>query len=357
MKLDLLGWNNFFEARFTPYLRKGLLPGRISIQHKDRYVLFTEQGEVNGKVSGKFRFDVSRLQEFPAVGDWVTYEIDSGDQSAVIHHVLERRSKFSRKVAGDRPDEQIIAANIDIAFLVMGLDGNYNLRRLERYLTAARESEARSVIVLNKSDLCPFLEEYAQEVLSIAQGIDVIVMSALRVEDVAPLRSLLTPGITGVLLGSSGVGKSTITNQLLGMEHSKVQTVRETDNHGRHTTPHRELLVLPHGGIIIDTPGLRELQLWSGEDGLHDSFDDIEELATNCRFRDCRHETEPGCAVKSAMQRGTLAPERYESYQKLQWEIQFQITKNNSTAKRLEKERDKKMAKQLKNNPRNHDKQ
>jgi ribosome biogenesis GTPase len=357
MKLETLGWNDFFEARFAPHHRQGLLPGRVSIQHKDRYILFTEQGEVNANVSGRFRFDVSGLKEYPAVGDWVVYDIDPGDQSAVIHHILERKSKFSRKVAGDRPDEQIIAANIDIAFLVMGLDGNYNLRRLERYLTAVQESEARSVIVLNKSDLCSHLEECAQEVLSIAQGIDVIVMSALRAEDVAPLHSLLTPGITGVLLGSSGVGKSTITNQLLGMAHSKVQTVRGTDSHGRHTTPHRELLVLPNGGIIIDTPGLRELQLWNVEEDVQDSFDDIEELATNCRFRDCRHEAEPGCAVKSAMGEGTLEPERYDSYQKLQREIQFRITKNNSTAKRLEKERDKKMAKQLKNNPRNRDKQ
>jgi ribosome biogenesis GTPase len=357
MKLDVLGWNNFFEARFAQYSHQGLLPGRVSIQHKDRYVLLTEQGELNANVSGKFRFDVSGLQEYPAVGDWVAYEIDSANQSAVIHHVLERISKFSRKVAGDRPDEQIIAANIDIAFLVMGLDGNYNLRRLERYLTATRESEARSVIVLNKSDLCSNLKECTQEVLSIAQGINVIVMSALRAEDVAPLQALLTPGITGVLLGSSGVGKSTITNQLLGMEHSKVQTVRDTDSHGRHTTPHRELLVLPNGGIIIDTPGLRELQLWSVEEDVQDSFDDIEELAVNCRFRDCRHEAEPGCAVKSAMEDGTLESGRYESYQKLQREIQFQITKNNSTAKRLEKERDKKMVNQMKNNPRNRDKQ
>jgi len=355
MNLETLGWNIYFETRFVPYREQGLLPGRVSIQHKDRYVLLTEKGEVNANVSGKFRFDVSGLQEFPAVGDWVAYEIDPGDKSAVIHHVLERRSKFSRKVAGDRPDEQIIAANIDIAFLVMGLDGDYNLRRLERYLTAAKESEARSVIVLNKSDLCPFLEECAQEVLSIAQGIDVIVMSALRAEDVAPLLSFLTPGITGVLLGSSGVGKSTITNQLLGMEHSKIQTVRKTDSHGRHTTPHRELLLLPNGGIIIDTPGLRELQLWSGEESVQESFDDIEELATNCRFRDCRHEAEPGCAVKSAMEEGTLEPNRYESYQKLQREIQFQIIKNNSTAKRLKKERDKKLARQIKNNPRSRD--
>ena len=357
MNLNLLGWDSYFEARFAAHREQGLLPGRASVQHKDRYVLLTEKGEVNANVSGKFRFDASGIQEFPAVGDWVAYEIDPGSQSGVIHHVLERRSKFSRKVAGERSDEQVIASNIDIAFLVMGLDGDYNLRRMERYLAAAKESEARSVIILNKSDLCPFLEEYAQEILSIAQGIEVIVMSALRKEDVAPILLHLTTGITGVLLGSSGVGKSTITNQLLGIEHSKVQTVRETDSHGRHTTARRELLLLPNGGIIIDTPGLRELQLWSDEKGAQESFDDIEELANNCRFRDCRHEAEPGCAVKSAMEEGVLETDRYESYQKLQREIQFQITKNNSSAKRSKKERDKKLARQIKNNPRNRDKQ
>jgi ribosome biogenesis GTPase len=357
MKLVTLGWNNFFEARFASHRAQGLLPGRVSIQHKDRYVLFTEQGEVHANVSGKFRFDVSGLKEFPAVGDWVAYEIDSGDQSAIIHHVLERRSKFSRKVAGDRPDEQIIAANIDIAFLVMGLDGNYNLRRLERYLTAVQESEVRSVIVLNKSDLCPFLEKCVQEVLSIAQGIHVIVMSALRAEDAVPLRSLLMPGITGVLLGSSGVGKSTITNQLLGKKHSQVQNVRETDSHGRHTTPHRELLVLPNGGIIIDTPGLRELQLWTGEEGMQDSFDDIEKLAENCRFRNCKHEAEPNCAVKQALANGMLDPGRYEGFQKLQSESFFQTTKHDKNLQQQKKERDKKNAKQINDKHRNRDKE
>jgi len=279
MKLELFGWNDFFATRFAPYSHQGLLPGRVTIQHKDRYVLFTEQGEVSGKVSGKFRFEVSGLHDFPAVGDWVVFEQDSGDQSAVIHHVLERRNKFSRKVAGDRPDEQVIAANIDIAFLVMGLDGDYNLRRLERYLTVAWESGVRPIIVLNKSDMCPLLEECTQEVLSIAHDVDVIVMSARRPEQLAPLRTLLTPGTTGVLLGSSGVGKSTITNALLGKEYFKVNEVRENDSHGRHTTAHRELLILSNGGIIIDTPGLRELQLWGGDEGLQESFD----AASACR--------------------------------------------------------------------------
>jgi len=244
IKLEIFGWNDFFKARFAQYSNQGLLPGRVTIQHKDRYVLFTEQGEVSGKVSGKFRFEVSGLHDFPAVGDWVVFELDPDDQSAVIHHVLERRNKFSRKVAGDRPDEQIIAANIDIAFLVMGLDGDYNLRRLERYLSVAWESGVRPIIVLNKSDVCPLLEECTQEVLSIAHGIDLIVMSAHQSEQIAPLRSLLTPGITGVLLGSSGVGKSTITNALLGKEYLKVNEVRENDSRGRHTTARRELIIL-----------------------------------------------------------------------------------------------------------------
>ncbi|MCX6121158.1 MAG: ribosome small subunit-dependent GTPase A [Ignavibacteriales bacterium] len=355
MKLELFGWNDFFETRFAQYSSQGLLPGRVTIQHKDRYILFTEQGEVSGKVSGKFRFEVSGLQDFPAVGDWVVFEIDSGDQSAVIHHVLERRNKFSRKVSGDRPDEQVIAANIDIAFLVMGLDGDYNIRRMERYLTVAWESGVRPIIVLNKSDVCPVLEECTQEVLSIAHGIDIIVMTARQSEQLAPLRSLLTPGTTGVLLGSSGVGKSTITNALLGKEYLKVNEVRENDSRGRHTTPHRELLILSNGGIIIDTPGLRELQLWRGDEGMQESFDDIEELALNCRFRDCRHEAEPHCAVKKAMEDGVLDSGRFENYLKLQREIQYLALKQEMGAQRLEKERWKnisKLAKKLSSKPR-----
>ena len=355
MKLETFGWNDFFDARFAQYSHQGLLPGRVTIQHKDRYVLFTEQGEVSGKVSGKFRFEISGLHDFPAVGDWVAYEIDSADQSTVIRHVLERRTRFSRKVAGDRPDEQVLAANIDIVFLVMGLDANYNLRRLERHLTVASESGARTVIILNKSDLCSHLEECTREVLSIAHGIDVVVMSALHKENVIPLLSLLMPGTTGVLLGSSGVGKSTITNLLLNKEQVKVQKVRITDDHGRHTTAYRELLMLPNGGMIIDTPGLRELQIWSVEEGLPESFEDIEKLTASCRFRDCRHVTEPGCAVLSAVGQGTVKQERYESFQKLQSETRYQTKKDNPSTKRMEKELGKKITKHLRAKRRNHE--
>lgn len=356
MKLEIFGWNGFFEAHFAPYRDRGLIPGRITIQHKDRYTLATEQGEVWGQVNGKFRFDAKGLQDFPSVGDWVASEISSNDQPAIIHHVLERKTKFSRKVAGDRLDEQILATNIDIAFLVMGLDGDYNLRRMERYLTVAWESGVRPVIVLNKSDVCPNLEECTQEMLSIAHGVDIIVMNARRSEQIEPLRSLLIPGTTGVLLGSSGVGKSTITNALLGKEYLKVNDVRENDSRGRHTTPHRELFVLPDGGIIIDTPGLRELQLWGGDEGVHETFDDIEELALNCRFRDCKHEAEPNCAVKNAMEEGLLDSGRYESYLKLQKEIKYLALKQEMSAERLEKERWKNISKQIKNTFRNRDK-
>ena len=357
MKLEIFGWNNFFETQFTPYRDQGLLRGRITIQHKDRYNILTEEGELTGQVSGKFRFDVKSLNSFPAVGDWVAFEIDIGKQSAVIHHVLERRTKFSRKVAGDRPDEQVLAANIDIVFLVMGLDANYNLRRLERHLTVASESGARSVIILNKSDLCTNLEGCTREVLSIAHDTNVIVMSALRKEDVLPIHTLLTPGTTGVLLGLSGVGKTTIINQLLGKDELPVQKVRESDCHGRHTTAHRELFVLPTGGIIIDTPGLRELQLLNIDEGLSESFDDIEELAVHCRFRDCKHDTEPDCAVKKALDDGILDIGRYESFQKLQCEILFQTTKHEKNLQQQKKDREKKIAKQINDIKRNRNKQ
>jgi ribosome biogenesis GTPase len=356
MKLESLGWNDFFEAYFSPYRKEDLVPGRVSIHHRERYVIYTEQGELWGQVSGKFRFEATGLHDYPAVGDWVTFEKATKDQPAIIHNVLERKSKFSRKVAGNRQDEQILAANIDIAFLVMGLDGNYNPRRLERYLTFAWESGARPVVVLNKSDVCPILEECTEETRSIARGVDIIVMSAYHPEEITPFYSLLTPGITGVLLGSSGVGKSTITNLLLGKEHSRVQEVRESDSRGRHTTAYRELLVIPSGGIIIDTPGLRELQFWEGEEGLLGSFDDIEELVTKCRFRDCKHEAEPDCAVKVALEDSTLDIDRYKNYQKLQREIRYQSARLDMSAQQLEKERWRKVSKQINDKFKNRDK-
>jgi ribosome biogenesis GTPase len=347
MKLESLGWNDFFEAYFAPHRGKGYLPGRVSIHHRERYVIYTEQGELWGQVSGKFRFDAAGLKDYPSAGDWVAFSKTGEDQPAIIHKVLERKSKFSRKTAGNRSDEQIIAANIDIVFLVMGLDGDYNPRRLERYLAFAWDSGAHPVVVLNKSDICPALQECIDETRSVARDADVIVMSAFHPEDIRPIRSLMKPGLTGVLLGSSGVGKSTITNILLGKEHSRVQEVRESDSRGRHTTSYRELLVLPEGGIIIDTPGLRELQFLESEENLPGGFDDIEELASNCRFRDCNHDSEPGCAVKNAIEEGRLEAKRFENYRKFQREIGYQTARQGMGAQKLEKERWKKISKKI----------
>lgn len=357
MKLELLGWNSFFEAYFTQHANSELVPGRISIQHKERYLIYAEAGEVNGQVSGKFRFETNGIQDFPAVGDWVALELGDKQKPSIIHHVLERKSKFSRNVAGKKTDEQILAANIDIVFLVMGLDSDYNLRRIERYLTVAWESGARPIIILNKADKCDDAESKKHEISEIATGVEIILMNAKAGIGVELLKEILKFGTTGVLLGSSGVGKSTITNYLLGADHAKIRDIHEADDRGRHVTSHRELLLLPCGGLIIDTPGLREIQLWGGDEGILESFDDIIELSANCRFRNCKHNAEPDCAVKKALKEGKLDLSRYESYLKLQKEISYIERKHDIGAQRLEKERWKKISKQINKKLRNRDKQ
>lgn len=342
MTLEQLGWHPFFEAYAAPFREQGLAVARVAIPHRDRYVLFTEQGELSGEVTGKFRFEAAGPQAYPAVGDWVMVTPRFEEGTASIHHVLERRSKFSRKVPGAKTDEQVLAANIDTIFLVNGLDGDFNPRRIERYLAVAWESGASPVIILNKSDLCENLEEVLGEVESIGMGTQILTMSAKLHEGVEPLLEFLPTGKTGALLGSSGVGKSTLINLLLGREMQPTQEVREADSRGRHTTTRRELVLLPSGGMLIDSPGMRELQLWEG-DGLAGSFEDIEALATGCRFRDCEHETEPGCAVQEALTDGSLDAGRYESYQKLLRELRYLERKKDQRAAQIEKERWKKI--------------
>lgn len=329
MQLEHFGWTSFFEAYFFPYREEGLTAGRVAVQHRDRYVLYTEHGDLWGEVSGKFRFEVKGPDEFPAVGDWVAISARPEEEAATIHHVLPRKGKFSRKVAGTKTEEQILTANVDVVFLVSGLDGDFNPRRIERYLTVAWESGATPIIILNKADLCKNIEERTNEVESIAFGVSILTMSAARSEGVQQLLEFLPPGKTGALLGSSGVGKSTIINFLIGKERLKVQEVREDDSRGRHTTTHRELILLPSGGLLIDTPGMRELQLWGTGEGLQGTFEDIEELVRQCRFRDCQHQDEPDCAVKQALEDGSLDGERYKSYQKLQREMRYIAAKQN----------------------------
>ena len=316
MTLATLGWDASFAAAFEPYESEGLVPARIAVRHHGPSVLLTELGELGGMPAGRMRDD-----ELPVVGDWVAARPLPGERRAIIEAVLPRRSAFVRKEAWRRTVEQVVAANVDTVFLMSAVDGDLNPRRLERYLTAAWESGAQPVIVLTKIDLSADVAAAVLEVERVALGVPVHTISNVTGDGVDELRTYLTPGRTVALLGSSGVGKSTLANRLAGRTLLRTGDVA-ADGRGRHTTTRRELVVLPEGGVLLDTPGLRELQLWAGEDSLERTFEDIAALAERCRFRDCTHEREPGCAVLAAVDAGTLAAERLASYRKLQRELQ-----------------------------------
>jgi len=321
MDLESLGWSASFEELFGRFADEGLRPARVAATHTHVYRMYASEGELLGEVTGKLRHEARGPQGFPAVGDWVAVASRPGEGRAVIHAVLPRRTCFSRKVAGSAVQEQVLAANVDTVFLVGGLDGDFNVRRLERALVLAWESGASPVILLSKADLCPDVEERRRETEAVAGGVPVHVVSSLHSDGIAPVRSYLGKGRTVVLLGSSGVGKSTLINRLLGEDRLPTAAVRASDDRGRHTTTHRELILLPDGGLVIDTPGLREIQLWAADEGLERTFDDVQSLARACRFSDCAHEREPGCAVLQAASEGRLPPERLESYRKLKAEL------------------------------------
>jgi ribosome biogenesis GTPase / thiamine phosphate phosphatase len=314
LNLHDLGWSDQLATEFEPHAAAGLAPARVAVEHRGGYVLYAEAGELRAEVSPRLRSRASGRADFPAVGDWVA--VGEGH----VHGVLPRRTKFSRKVAWAETDEQVVAANIDVVLLVTALDRDFNPRRLERYLTMAWESGAEPRIVLTKSDLCDDVPLRVAEAEGVAFGVPVHVVSAETGEGLEELRALLATGRTLALLGSSGVGKSTLVNRLAGAELLATAELR-SDGRGRHTTTHRELVLLPGGGLVIDTPGMRELQLWATEDGLGTAFSDVEELAAECRFFDCAHETEPGCAVTAAIHGGRLDPERLTSYRKLGREL------------------------------------
>jgi ribosome biogenesis GTPase len=353
MRLEQLGWSNFFAHSFVPYGAAGYKVGRVALEHKQTYLLYTEQGEIAAEVTGKFRYQVTSSQDFPAVGDWVVVRIPVGTERATIHQVLPRKNKFSRQAAGAKTTEQLVATNIDTIFLVSSLDGDFNLRRLERYLVLAWESGANPVILLNKADLCDRVEPHVLAVEAIALGIPILVLSAAQQQGLEALQPYLQLEQTVAILGSSGVGKSTIANQLLGMEVQTIQAVRQQDDKGRHTTTHRQLIPLASGGCIIDTPGMRELQLWSAADGLQETFADIEKLAQQCRFRDCQHTTEPSCAVQGGIKQGLLDQARFLSYQKLQKELHYATRKQDQGAQLAEKARWKKIHKALRHQQKN----
>jgi ribosome biogenesis GTPase / thiamine phosphate phosphatase len=341
--LEKLGWNENINETIT--LQEEQLIGRVVVQQRGQYKILSEAGEYGAKITGKFYHQIVRQEEYPAVGDWVVYTKGEQDSEASIHKVLPRKSKFSRKTVGGMTEEQIVATNIDTIFIVTSLNDDLNLRRIERYILLAWESGANPVIILNKLDLCRDVEEKKRLVEEVAIGVPIIEISALKNQGIENLSTYVKDGQTVALVGSSGVGKSTLINQLIGRDVQDVGGIREDDSRGRHTTTHRELFVIPTGGIIIDTPGMREIQLTDSEDGLSTTFNDIEALAEKCYFRDCTHEKEPKCAVNKAIEEGTLAIDRMQSYRKLQKELQYIARKENQRLQQLEKEKWKKITK------------
>ncbi len=309
-----------FLVEFEPFAARGLVLARVAVSHRDRYRLLTEAGELDAEPAGKLQYAARGPLDLPVTGDWVAARPVSPGE-AIVEAVLPRRTLFSRRAAGRREEEQPVAANIDLVFLVSGLDGDFNLRRVERYLTLAAASGAEAVIVLNKADLCSDVARCVAEAESVAGGVPVVACSAAA-GTVESLTAFLAPERTVALLGSSGAGKSTIVNRLLGEERFRTGAVRDSDSRGRHTTTHRELVALPQGGALIDTPGMRELQLWASDEDVDQVFDDVASLAAGCRFGDCSHNGEPGCVVDEALARGALDPARLASYRKLQAEAQ-----------------------------------
>ena len=341
MNVDLttFGWSEFFEVNFKSYADMGYTCGRVTLEHRNLFRVYTQNGEVLAEISGKLRHEATSRRDLPAVGDWVVIR-----DRVMIHAILPRKTSFARKVAGSRTEEQIVGTNVDTVLLLTSLNHDFSLRRIERYLIIAWESGANPVIVLSKSDLCDRVADSINEIQSVARGVSIHVISSITGSGLQDIAQYFKRGETVALLGSSGVGKSTLINHLAGVERLRVQTVREHDDRGRHTTTHRELVLLPAGGLVLDTPGMRELQLWDGDESLQLVFDDIEALAERCYFGDCQHQDEPRCVVREALAAGTIDAGRYQSYEKLQKELKYQARRKDKLSEIVEKKKWKKLS-------------
>ncbi len=315
MMLQSLGWDDRRKLEFRPYAADGLTPGRVVAEHRTHFQVATELAELSATITGRFRSKAAQRTDLPGVGDFVALRPSSGDGPGLIEAILPRSSAFVRKAAGEtRP--QLVAANVDFVFIVMALDGDFNLQRLQRYLALAAESGAAPIIVINKADIPHVATEIAGQIAEIAPGVPLHIVSARSSTGMLELQQYFGGNRTIALVGSSGAGKSTMTNQLLGQALQATQEVRAHDSRGRHTTTHRQLFIRPQGGAIIDTPGMRGLESWEPSKRVETDFDDIEALAAQCRFRNCRHETEPACAVRAALASGALDADRFARFAK-----------------------------------------
>ncbi len=345
MNIKDYGWNEFFEKEWNKNSKAEMFPGRIIADYGQLLRVMTEDGELQvSRPIGKNE-EVMQL----AVGDWVGLEYFRETNTHHIHFVLARKTKFSRTAAGIELKEQIVAANVDIVFLIQSLNRDFNVRRLERYMIAAWESGAMPVVILTKMDCCDNVAEKKAIVYETVPGVEVFAISCITGSGIDEIRKYIIPGKTIALLGSSGVGKSTLLNCLAGKELLKIGEIREYDDKGRHTTTHRQLVLLPEGGLILDTPGMRSLSLWEADSGMEVMFGDIEEMVTKCRFQDCKHKNEPGCAIRKALNNGSLDHKRWESWSKLQKEyVNFEARKAMK-----QKIKEKQWGKQLTGNKKN----
>nr|WP_324781868.1 ribosome small subunit-dependent GTPase A [Mesobacillus jeotgali] len=349
-KFENIGMTAELYSYFNDQYDDGLKLGRVALEHKHSYRVWLEEGEYLCTLAGKLTFDAISREDLPAVGDWVAVQTSPGEMRGIIKGILPRKSKFSRKAAGQVTEEQIVAANVDTVFIVNSLNDDLNLRRIERYLLLAWESGSNPVIILSKADLVTDLKVKMDQVSSVAIGVPVIAVSVLEGTGTEEVQPYLAPGKTVALIGSSGVGKSSLVNYFTGFEKQLVQEIRESDDKGKHTTTHREMILLPGGAILIDTPGMREIQLWSSEEGIIESFADIEQYAEACKFRDCSHKNEPGCAVRSAISEGHLDENRLVSYKKLQKELAYIDRKLDKKAQADEKKHWKNISKEVRHN-------
>lgn len=344
------GWTPRFASALAALAQPDWFPGRILREDRQRYRLITERGELSAGTTGRFRDQVTSSLDHPAVGDWVAVS-DRGNNTWIVEAVIERASRFVRQEVDRGTDAQVIAANIDFVFLVNGMDGDFNVRRLERYLTLAEESGVMPVVVLTKADLAEDPAAFVAEVRAVAPGAAVSVVGFEDDNCLDPLRGYFGEGMTVALLGSSGTGKSTLINRLAGEERMATQAVREEDSRGRHTTTHRELMRLPDGGLIMDTPGMRELQLWATAEDVARAFEDVQSYGANCKFSDCGHNSEPGCAVQKAILAEELDPDRLVSYQKLMREQRHFEEQQNANLARATKAERRRRAKSYRRRP------